>query len=391
MWGNVAKNQSDSIGLIKTGASVETNAQLQMAAFSKSVVDDVIQGADNATQANAVAIVRGAKGDFDLQSQQLSVRIKDWLNGFRKYYKDVGFTEKELLDFYFPRQFNFKLINASKENQAEFVNLVTQAFENITKTASKKNPVILGSKNITTKVGNKTVTKTVDNKITSPLKGEKSKEFANNYLRSITDSQDEIVKFALAESGRTSELINYAGIRLPISKHVEYERVLKGAYEDVEKVLEKYLINDVGTVLTSLARESVQSVEFARVFGPRGEVLQTILKRLRKQYKDQGFEKSPLGGYGSYYVDDVTAIKNAINSYFGRYGATGSPNSRAMTAILSSMANFQMMDKVTLANIGDLIQPFQNSRHIWSAIQGLKSAVPFKENKKYSYIIDYIY
>ena len=45
------------------------------------------------------------------------------------------------------------------------------------------------------------------------------------------------------------------------------------------------------------------------------------------------------------------------------------------------MANFQMMDKVTLANIGDLIQPFQNSRHIWSAIQGLKSAVPFKENK----------
>ena len=29
-----------------------------------------------------------------------------------------------------------------------------------------------------------------------------------------------------------------------------------------------------------------------------------------------------------------------------------------------------MMDKVTLANIGDLIQPFQNSRYFSSAIQG---------------------
>ena len=70
MWGNVAKNQSEAIGLIKTGVSVETNAQLQMAAFSKSVVDDVIQGADRTTQANADAIVRGSSETLDLQSQQ---------------------------------------------------------------------------------------------------------------------------------------------------------------------------------------------------------------------------------------------------------------------------------------------------------------------------------
>lgn len=30
-----------------------------------------------------------------------------------------------------------------------------------------------------------------------------------------------------------------------------------------------------------------------------------------------------------------------------------------------------MMDKVTIANLGDLIQPFQNSRHWLSAIQGI--------------------
>ena len=34
-----------------------------------------------------------------------------------------------------------------------------------------------------------------------------------------------------------------------------------------------------------------------------------------------------------------------------------------------------MMDKVTIANLGDLIQPFQNSRYFFSALQGMKSNV----------------
>ena len=373
-------SEVDNIGLIKSGTNVETNIQMQIATFSKSIVDDVIQGASKEVQANAVKIVRGASETFDLQSQQMAVRIREFLNKFRTYYKDVGFTEKELLDFYFPRQYNFKLINASKENQDEFLDLVTQAFRNVTKNASTKNPVVLGSRTVTKVVGNKTITKTVPNKITKPFDDKAAREAAEKHLRSISDSQDEIIKFAKTERGQDSDFLNYRTFKLPLSSHVEYERMLKGSYDDVEKVLEKYLVNDVGAVLHSLTRESVKSVEFARVFGPRGELIQQFIKQLRTQYKNAGFQKTSTGGYGSQYVGDVKAIKNAVNSLFGRYGKTGDPYTRSVTAVLSSLANFNMMDKVTLANFGDLIQPFQNSRYLMSAFYGLKSAIPFREN-----------
>lgn len=379
-FGRPKVSEIDNIGLIKSGTNVETNIQMQMATFSRAIVDDVIQGASKEVQANAVKIVRGASETFDLQSQQMAVRIKEFLNKFRTYYRDVGFTEKELLDFYFPRQYNFKLINASKENQDEFLDLVTQAFKNVTKNASTKNPVVLGSRTVTKVVGNKTITKTVPNKITKPFDDKVARETAEKHLRSISDSQDEIIKFAKTSGGQDSDLLSYQTFKLPLTSHVEYERMLKGSYDDVEKVLEKYLINDVGAVLHSLTRESVKSVEFARIFGPRGELIQQFVKQLRTQYKNAGFKKTTTGGYGSQYVGDVKAIKNAVNSLFGRYGKTGDPHTRAMTAVLSSLANFNMMDKVTLANFGDLIQPFQNSRYLMSAFYGMKSIIPFREN-----------
>ena len=91
-------SEVDNIGLIKSGTNVETNIQMQMQTFSRAIVDDVIQGASKEVQENAVKIVRGASETFDLQSQQMAVRIREFLNKFRTYYKDVGFTEKELLD-----------------------------------------------------------------------------------------------------------------------------------------------------------------------------------------------------------------------------------------------------------------------------------------------------
>ena len=48
--------------------------------FSKSIVDDVIQGASKEVQANAVKIVRGASETFDLQSQQIVKYLKNEWN-----------------------------------------------------------------------------------------------------------------------------------------------------------------------------------------------------------------------------------------------------------------------------------------------------------------------
>ena len=61
-------------------------------------------------------------------------------------------------------------------------------------------------------------------------------------------SKDEIIKFAKTDGGKDSDFLNYKAFNLPLTSHVAYERMLKGSYDDVEKVLEKYLVNDDNTI-----------------------------------------------------------------------------------------------------------------------------------------------
>ena len=56
-------------------------------------------------------------------------------------------------------------------------------------------------------------------------------------------------------------------------------------------------------------------------------------------------------------LEDMVKVVDRVQKSFG--------------AVLSTLANFNMMDKVTLANLGDLIQPFQNSRYFSSAYKVL--------------------
>ena len=354
--GRVAKNQDEAIGLIGTGRSVEEVAEKRIAGFVGSIYDDVLQGVDNQVQADALSIVRGSKEKFSDEAVALSKRVKDWLNDFRTYYKDVGFTDAQLIDNYFPRKFNYRQILESDASKEQFLQTVTQVFKNLTKSASAKNPVKVGM----TGTGKPVLAKKKFNET-------EAREAAEKYFRSITDSHENpILDFAKLERG---EVLNYKNMTLPLSEHIRYERILQGSFDDVEKLLQPYLINDIGAVLTDLIRTSAKSVEFARVFGPKGELIGNFAKRLASQYEQAGFTK--IGGfYGNEHRLDAEAIKNAVNAYFGRYGKSGGPGARTFGAVLSTLANFNMMDKVTLANLGDLIQPFQNSRYFSSAIQG---------------------
>ena len=354
--GRVAKNQDEAIGIIGTGRSVEEVAEKRIAGFVGSIYDDVLQGVDNQVQADALSIVRGSKEKFSDEAVALSNRVKDWLNDFRTYYKDVGFTDAQLIDNYFPRKFNYRQILESDASKEQFLQTVTQVFKNLTKKASTKNPVKVGI----TGTGKPVLAK-------KKFNDKEAREAAEKYFRSITDTHENpILDFTKLERG---EVLNYKNMTLPLSEHIRYERILQGSFDDVEKLLQPYLINDIGAVLTDLIRTSAKSVEFARVFGPKGELIGNFAKRLASQYEQAGFTK--IGGfYGSEHRLDAEAIKNAVNAYFGRYGKSGGPTSRSIGAVLSTLANFNMMDKVTLANLGDLIQPFQNSRYFASAIQG---------------------
>ena len=364
--GRVHKDAGSSIGLVGTGTSVEQMAIKRWANLTDSLYEDVLKGMNKNAQRDALRIVRGAssKGMSD-DAKQLAGKINSWLDEHRAYYNEVGLTEKEILKNYFPRKFNYKIINQSPEHQEQFLQDVTDIFQNITKKASKTNKVKIG------------IGTSKKDYVTSPLKKAQARKSAESYFKSITDTHENpIIDFKKLERGET---LNVQSFKLPLNQHLDFERILKGSYKDVEGVLEKWLVNDVGAVLTDLARTTSKSVEFARVFGPKGEMLKTFIKRITDQYKDAKFTK--VGGmYGKEHRADLQGIRDAVNSYFGRYVGNfgrGGNTTKSMSAVLSTLANFNMMDKVTIANIGDLIQPFQNSRYFFSAVKGM---MPFQSN-----------
>jgi hypothetical protein len=338
-------------------------ADRRFAQFVRQAYEDVVGGSDSNLQIQALNIVRGDKASkYSQEAQDLAGRVKGYLDEFKEYYRGVGFKEKEILDNYFPRKFDFKKIMSSNEETEKFMDTVTTVFQNMTKNASKDNPITIGYN----KDGSNKVVKT-------KLSKAKAREIANTYFDSIKQAYDNpIVDYAskTTKGGAVAGQLNTYNMQLPISDHIKFQRILKGSFDDVEKLLTPYLVNDIGDVLADLARTSVKSVEFARRFGTDGKGLRTFLERLRTQYKDEGFVETK-GYFSPDHKADVDAIKNAVNSYFGRYGKQGGPTARHIGAVLSTLANFNMMDKVTIANLGDLIQPFQNSRFFLSALQGM--------------------
>ncbi len=342
--------------------NIESSTQKAFQTFIRAIYgkDGVLRNTTLQQQEEALAIVRGAKGTFSKESQDLAVRIKDFLGSFRTYYNQVGIKESEIIANYFPRKINFALVNQSKESKLAFLKDMGKVFQNITKNASAKNPVRIGTKADGTPI---TVTK--------PLKPAEAKKAAEKYFEGQTASFERQLLDKTAS--QLTDPKSKSKFILPLSEHINKERILQGSYDDVEKIMKDYLVNDVGAVLSDLVRNSVKSVEFARKFGPQGQLLKGYFTRLDDQYiKEFNVKKvDELPFSAKRKLDnDKEAISNSVNSLFGRHGRVGDQISRNIIATLSTLGNFTMMDKVTIANLGDLVQPMQNSRWFGSWLQG---------------------
>jgi len=351
--------------------NIENSSITAMQRWSSAIFDaeeGVLRNTSLKTQEEALQIVRGAKGKFSTEAQELAVRIKDFMGSFKSYFNQVGITETEVIANYFPRKINFNLVNSSTAETNAFMKAMSQVYINITRNASKKNPVRVGTKSDGTPIV-----------VTSPIKTiSEGKKYAKSYFKGQAKNLEKSI-ISSADDVGTQKII------LPLSEHINKERILTGSYDDVEKVMEKWLVNDVGLVLSDLARTSVRSVEFARKFGPNASLLGTYFKRLNEQYTKQGGVKS---------IDDLSphlkrelqydkqAIVDASNAFFNRYGHKASSTQRNIVATLSTLGNLTMMDKVTIANIGDLVQPFQNSRHFLSWIQGIRRTSTLTSKEK---------
>ena len=58
-------------------------------------------------------------------------------------------------------------------------------------------------------------------------------------------------------------------------------------------------------------------------------------------------------------LEEINLIIKSIDAYFDRYGTSKTRSLKSSAAIVSMLANLNMLGRVTISSLGDLIQPWQ--------------------------------
>ena len=308
-----------------------------------SRIFNMLQGTTAQEQQLALNIVRGSKKKATPKVNKLVRDIKSYLNDFLGEARAVNIGLRndkgkriDTIKDYFPRVWQW---DAVKKNPTDFKKTIKEIIEKVGTKAQKKN----------------------------------STQFANGFYETLNKSIgdgfynkiaiNDIVSNILA--GKTS---NKSVIKnLPLADALQTKRTLTGPYAKVEKILEDkgYLVNDVSSILNNLINSSANSIAFAKNFGNQGQFLNTYFKRIVDKYKGNP-------NAGELASKEIGLIMKSIDGFFDRYGQVRRGAVQTGAGILSTIANLNMLDRVTIASLGDLVQPFTNSNNFTSWIRALK-------------------
>jgi uncharacterized FlgJ-related protein len=317
-------------------------------------------------QAAAIRIVRGSKEKGTPKIQKLANDIRKYLTDFRKEYTDVGIgLRKEVvkgkktitqridpIKDYFPRVWNWDEV---KKDVPKFKKVLTQIFKN----KKVKDP-------------EKAAEDFYSSLSTHNEKGFYSKEAVTELINSVVAGKQVTAKRGLIRN-------------LPLSDHIENDRVLSGTYGQVEKLLSQngYLIDDIPSVFNKLITSSADSIAFARQFGPKGEILNDYIKNIVTKYKNLAGTAKFVNenNYAQKASKEIKLVMDSIDGFFGRYGQVRQGIVKSGAGILSTISNLNMLDRVTIASLGDLVQPFTNSSNFTSWIKGLSQTAIKAKNE----------
>jgi len=309
------------------------------------------------TLANSINRGKQITNDTPQRVIKLSKDIKSYIDEFKNLSESAGFFPAKELDNYFPRVLNWDVV---KKDEKAFIKTVKEIYES------------LGMKGNISKGSNK-----------GRLK---SQVAAENYLQGHRTSGDSVFNsqvlkemFAKSRSGVSKEGNKF--IYTPVTDHITHKRALQGPYKLVEEVLEKkgYLVNNTRNILNSITNESVKSIAFARQFGTNGELLQPFFKQIRDKYLNSGLARDKALNAAN---QEMKLVANSIDAYFDRYGVAMTGASKSSAAILGTLGNLNMLGRVTITSLGDLIQPFQNSSSWRAVIRGFKDTAIRAKNEK---------
>ncbi len=332
----------------------------QMERFYQRKAADMLKGFTDDEIALAVSINRGKEITKDIPQRiiNLSRDIKSYLDEVKTMHSDAGFFAKKEIENYFPRLLNWDKINKDPE-------AFKKTLEGIYKSLNVKNPKEAAE---TYLAGHKIAGESVFNRqIMETIFGKNRKTFIGRETGSVKDKlkKQERNKF----------------VYTPVTDHIMHERSLVGPYKLVEEVLEKggYLVNDAFPILTNLVNKSSKSIAFARQFGTNGELLRPFFQQIKDKYTKSGLTSEAAKKEA---IKESNLVIDTIDAYFDRYGTRLYGKGAATAAILATLSNLNMLGRVTISSLGDLIQPFQNSSQFRSIFAGFaKTALRGKSEK----------
>ena len=316
--------------------------QMQRHFFRK--VDKIFKPYNNDEIAWSISINRGKQltKETPKRVEELSIQVKNYIDEFKNLSEGAGFFPKKEIDDYFPRVLDW---DAIKKDEKAFLKTVQGIYESL----GMKGKVASG-----------------------PNKGRlRSEVAAESYYAGHKTSGDSVFNAQVLKEmfEKSTSGVSKSGkkfIYAPVSEHIIHQRALQGPYKLVEEVLEKkgYLVNDGKNILTRIANDSVKSIAFARQFGTHGELLQPFFQRIKDKYLKSGLttEKALTAAN-----QEMKLVVNSIDAYFDRYGVAMTGAAKSSAGIIATLGNANMLGRVTISSLGDIIQPLQNSSN-WTVI-----------------------
>jgi hypothetical protein len=303
-------------------------------------------------QLEAVSIVRGKEitDATSKNAKDLAEGIVSYLDEFKQLYQSAGFFPKKEVDNYFPRVLDWGKIN---QDPKKFKEVLVNIYKNLD------------------------VKGTITNKRSPNFGRDRAIVAAENYIAGHKAGGESVFNrlimqdiFGKGARGATRKVgKDDIFVTTPVSEHITKERTLNGPYKLVEKVLEDngYLVNDAGYILTNLVNKSTKSISFARQFGTNGELLKPFFLQIRDKYLNSGLSDEAAKKAA---IKESNLVIDTIDAYFDRYGQHLTGAAQASASILGTLSNLNMLGRVTISSLGDLVQPFQNSSQFASIIKG---------------------
>jgi hypothetical protein len=329
--------------------SIEARADTMKISFLNAY-EDAVEGTSYANREAAVDILRGIKGKYSQEAVDIATEIKAHLNNIKEYAQEVGVVLPEEIGFYVPRIWDKQKM---AENQLDVVDKLEKY---LLKHGESKN---------TSKAA--------------------LREEAVKLFNSIMGKED--VKSKLLKDARSISDIDEAFASLPVLKHLEETRKIKGSPE-VEEMFKPYLVNDLSAIMGSHIDDTVRSVEFSRTFGVKGEGLKAYRSLIHEKYNTvrTKAEKNDVAiGKGQPLPEEMQEISlmyDSINAYYGKYGKIRSDATGKAVATLTLLANLKYLPTVAIANLMDLAQPLQNSGSWKAVMKGLSRTSLYSKGEK---------